>query len=264
MEGQFDIKLIPEYDGSSAQSVVEWLEKLELVCKLRGVKDVASVIPLRLTGFAFVVYLQLAEEDRKCTEKVKKALLAAFAVDPYVAYEQFVTRKLCSAEPPDVYLAELRQLTSLFGGISDKALACAFVAGLPGGVRQLLRAGSRMESLDLDQILARTRAVIRDDSPFGSSVACLGATTYPSATSRVTETSQRCYVCNGPNHFARDCLAHHHSDSAGGRAARSVGNRSQRRVKCFQCGGLGHIASACPGNECGEGASAPAFSHGEQ
>lgn len=86
------------------------MEKLELVCKLRGVKDVGSVIPLRLAGGAFAVYLQLAEEDRKCTEKVKEALLAAFAVDPYVAYEQFVARKLCSVEFSDVYLAELRRL----------------------------------------------------------------------------------------------------------------------------------------------------------
>ena len=34
MEGKFNLKLIPEYDGSGARSVVEWLEKLELVCKL--------------------------------------------------------------------------------------------------------------------------------------------------------------------------------------------------------------------------------------
>ena len=60
----FDVKLIPEYDGSGKQTVVEWLEKLELVCKLRGVTDNASVIPLRLTGGAFAVYLQLGESDR--------------------------------------------------------------------------------------------------------------------------------------------------------------------------------------------------------
>ncbi|KAK4318140.1 hypothetical protein Pmani_010831 [Petrolisthes manimaculis] len=85
-----DLKLIPEYDGSAKQSVVEWLEKLELVCKLRGVSDVASVILLRLSGGAFAVYLQVNEEDRKNAKKIKEALLAAFAVDPYAAYEQFI------------------------------------------------------------------------------------------------------------------------------------------------------------------------------
>ncbi|MPC78693.1 hypothetical protein E2C01_073187 [Portunus trituberculatus] len=43
--------------------------------------------------------------------------------------------------------------------MSDQGLACAFVAGLPEDVRQLLRAGSRMEALNLDQILARARAI---------------------------------------------------------------------------------------------------------
>ena len=77
------MKLVLEYDGTGTRSVVEWLEKLELVCKLRGVTDVASVIPLRLNGGAFAVYLQLDEDVRKSKEKVKAALLAAFAVDPY-------------------------------------------------------------------------------------------------------------------------------------------------------------------------------------
>ena len=59
MEGQhFDVKLIPEFDGSGTQSMVEWNE--ELMCKLRNISDAASAIPLRLTGGAFAVYLQLA------------------------------------------------------------------------------------------------------------------------------------------------------------------------------------------------------------
>ena len=253
MEG-FDLKLIPEFDGSSGHSVAEWLEKLELVCKLRKISDVASVIPLRLTGGAFAVYLQLAESDRKSTEKVKEALSAAFAVDQYVAYELFIGRKLRSGETPDVYLAELRRLASLFGGMSDKALACAFVAGLPEGVRQLLRAGSRLETLDLDQILARARAVLKDEGTVGSSPeACFGATAKPSEGTRAA--ALRCYMCGGPNHLARDCLTRHTVDGRG------ATGRARRRGKCYRCGATGHFASACQGNEDGEGASAPASSH---
>lgn len=136
-----------------------------LVCKLRKIDDIASVILLRLTGGAFVVYLHLDEGDRKSTENVKAALLAAFAIDPYVAYEQFIGRKLHFEESPDVYLAELRGLASLFSGMIDKGLACAVVAGLPESVRQLLRAGSRMVALDLDQILSQARAIIRELVP---------------------------------------------------------------------------------------------------
>ena len=195
MEG-FDLKLIPEFDGSSGHSVAEWLEKLELVCKLRKISDVASVIPLRLTGGAFAVYLQMTEEDRRSTDKVKAALLAAFAVDQYVAYEQFISRKLRSGETPDdVYLAKLRRFASLFGGMSDKALACAFVTGLPEGARQLLRDGSRLEGLDLDQILARARAVLKDEGTVGSlSEACFGASAKPSGEPCAASTSLRCHM----------------------------------------------------------------------
>ncbi|KFD56058.1 hypothetical protein M514_03182 [Trichuris suis] len=79
-EQTFDLKLIPEFDGSS-QPVAEWLEKVELVCELCGVVDVAHVLPLRLTGGAFAVYQQLASEDRRKVEKVKAALRTAFALD---------------------------------------------------------------------------------------------------------------------------------------------------------------------------------------
>ena len=99
-------------------------------------------------------------------------------------------------------MAELRRPASLFGGMSDKALACAFMAGLPEEVRQLLRAESRMEALDLNKILVQVKVVIRDDSPLGSLDACLGAAP------RVVTSSQQCYVCGGPNHLTRDCLAH--------------------------------------------------------
>lgn len=137
----FDLKLIPEFNGSSERSVAEWLEKLELICKLQKISDMASVITLRLTGMAFAVYQQLAESDKKSTDKVKEGLLAAFAVDQYVACEQLITRKMYTGETPEVYLAELLRLASLFGGMSDIALAFAFVDGLPEGACQLVRAG---------------------------------------------------------------------------------------------------------------------------
>ena len=53
--------------------------------------------------------------------------------------------------------------TGIIGGVSDKVLACAFVAGLPEAVRQLLRASSWMDMLTLEQILARARAIMSDD-----------------------------------------------------------------------------------------------------
>ncbi|KRZ59047.1 hypothetical protein T02_3184 [Trichinella nativa] len=212
-----DLRLIPEFDGSPQQSVVEWLEKVELVCKLRDISDVASVIPLRLTGGAFAVYLQLNAQERSSIDKVKEALLAAFATDPFVAYDQFVSRKLGPDESPDVFLAELRRLATLFGGVSEKALACAFVAGLPENVRQQLRVRSRMGYLGLSQILTRARAIITDERPVDAPNTCLSARG-PGVQSPTAPPGQRCFECGRPNHFARDCLARRQGGDPGKRA----------------------------------------------
>ncbi|KFD50472.1 hypothetical protein M514_08699 [Trichuris suis] len=75
-----DVKLVPELDGLS-QPVLERHEKLELVCELCGIADIARVFPLRLNGSALAVYLQLASEDRKNVRRIKEALIAAFALD---------------------------------------------------------------------------------------------------------------------------------------------------------------------------------------
>ncbi|KRZ26608.1 hypothetical protein T4B_10054 [Trichinella pseudospiralis] len=171
-----------------AAMVVEWLEKVELVCKLRDSSDVAGVIPLRLTGGAFAVYLQLNSQERSSIDKFKEALLAAFPADPFVAYDQFVSRKLGPDESPDVFLAELRRLATLFGGISEKALACAFVAGLP------------------ENILTRARVIITDERPVDAPNACLSARG-SDVRGSTAPPGQRCFECGGPNHFARDCLA---------------------------------------------------------
>ena len=214
-----DIRLIPEYDGGTETSVTEWLEKAELVCKLRGVtEELPEVIPLRLTGGAFAVFQQLPEGDKKNVAKIKAALKAAFAYDdPFEAYDRFINRKLLPSESADVYLAELRRLSSLFGGIGDTCLGCAFVAGLPEDVRQILRAGCRVESLSLDQLLARVRAVLADHGGVTCGPgAAMVAKRLPSPVKdkqkvRSTRNHQnmgegRCYVCQELNHLAKDCL----------------------------------------------------------
>lgn len=52
----FNIKLL-EFDGSDMGiSIIEWIEKFELVCDLCRVKRVNKVISLQLTGGTFAVY----------------------------------------------------------------------------------------------------------------------------------------------------------------------------------------------------------------
>ena len=97
----------------------------------------------------------------------------------------------------------MRRLAVPFGGLSDKMLACAFVAGLPDTVKQLLRAGSRMEELPIDQILMRARAVLADDVGVAAAVSAM---TGAGTSVKRANSTLLCYQCNQPNHLARDCL----------------------------------------------------------
>ena len=218
-----ELRLIPEFSGDSTQNVVEWLAKAELVCKLRGVAHLESVIP---------------------------PLRIAFAVVSCTAYEQFVGRRLQHGETVDVFLAELRRLAVPFGGLSDNMLACAFVAGLPDTVKQLLRAGSRMEELLIDQILTRARAVLADDVGVAAAVSAM---TGAGASVKRANSTLLCYQCNQPNHLARDCLLRQKARSG------TYGGRGRGSARCYQCDGLGHLAASCPGNENGGRPSALAF-----
>ena len=63
------LRLITEFSGDATQNVVEWL-----VCNLRGMAHLESVIPLRLTGGTFAVYQQLPDADKLNVGKITKAL----------------------------------------------------------------------------------------------------------------------------------------------------------------------------------------------
>ena len=243
-----DLRLIPEFDGVS-QPVEEWLEKLELVCTLRGITELHTVVPLRLVAGAFSVYQQLDSKAKTDFKQIKAALTSAFAVDKFVAYGQFVTRRLRDGESVDVYLADLRRLAALFGGIPDAGLGCAFVAGLPASVSRILRAGSRLETMDITAILNRARAVLAEEEIGAGATVPNNSSSQRWCTTAQVAAEVVCRKCGQPNHFARDCRV--------GRSGR-LGSRSN--VRCFGCGQPGHIASACPGNATGEVAQAPATS----
>ena len=240
-----ELRLIPEFDGGPSQPVAEWLDKVELISELRGLKNLHSIVPLRLTGGAFAVYQQLSTEERNSYDSLKQALISAFAVDRFCAYEQFITRKLRNGEAVDVYLADLRRLARLFGGMPDASLACAFVAGLPEQARRALRAGSRMEAMTISQLLARARAVLVEEAD--SDVAAGAA---HSEHAGAGPASVVCHSCGEPNHYARDCL------SQRGRRGRGSGATSRSGVRCYRCHRRGHLVATCPGNDGGEESSA--------
>lgn len=119
-----ELRLIPEYAGKGSCSIEEWLEKVQLVCDLRSVTKIETVIPLRLGGSAFAVYQQLTKSQKGDAAAIKAALIGAFGLDKFSAYEEFASRKLRPGEPVEVYLAELRKLASSFGGVTEEAMSC--------------------------------------------------------------------------------------------------------------------------------------------
>ena len=125
----FDARLIPEYDGTG--DVVSWLTRAEMLCQLKGVAA-AAVIPLRLAGGAFHVWSQLSETDRCSLEVVRGALYSAFALDQYAAYETFAARRLMPGEAADVFLADLRRLAALFGGLTGAGVGLCVRRGVAG------------------------------------------------------------------------------------------------------------------------------------
>lgn len=203
--GAFDARLIPEFDG--AGDVVQWHTRAQMLCELRGA-SLAAVLPLRLTGGAFAVWSQLPVADRGSADAVRDALFAAFAPDPFTAYDAFASRRLQHGESADVFLADLRRLAALFGGVPDRTLVCAFVAGLPETTRQLIRAGTRAESLELASVLVRARAVLNDERE----AVTAAARCEPPARSQPgrdrparRRLPRRCWTCDRPGHFAADC-----------------------------------------------------------
>ena len=119
------------------------------------------MIPLRLSGRAFAVYQQLSPEEKQNYKRIEATLYKAFAIDPATAWEQFEARTLHPDETVNMYLAEL---TVLFGGLLERALAYKFLAGLPTGAKQLLRASSSIASLSLNDLVDWARTLMKDNS----------------------------------------------------------------------------------------------------
>ena len=100
----FDIQLIPEFHGvSSDHTVSEWLEQVERVCEMCGVDNVERVILLRLRGGALSVYRRLTCDQREDLQQIKQALFVAFAPDPFVAFDTFVSHRLRPEETGQIF-----------------------------------------------------------------------------------------------------------------------------------------------------------------
>ena len=210
----FDIRLIPEFSGDKKdESIAEWFSKVTWLCKLNKVKDVELVLPLRLTGHAYKIYDQLSEDERLNVAKVKSALFKAFEADVFSAYEQLHDRRLEQAEPVDAYLADIRRLAGLAGGMTEKAMCSAFVFGLPDFVRRTLRTNSRMTEMNMTELSECARAIMADQPSYSAKARELPVPSpqtdfvarRSSPLSGRRQHSPVCFSCGLPGHFQRGC-----------------------------------------------------------
>jgi hypothetical protein len=151
-------KMIGKFDGSG--DVVVWLKKVKLVGELQKMGDLSLVIPLFLEGNAFALYEQLSDNEKTSAVDIEKALLDAFAIDLFEAYELFRDRRWNEGESVDVYMASLRQLMRLAKVENDELLQRAFITGLPGETSKKLQSQVKIFGINLKDVLNHARVLL--------------------------------------------------------------------------------------------------------
>lgn len=234
--------MLLRFDGTG--DVVIWLEKVALVCDMQGYGDPICVVPLLLEGAAYAVFKQLEPASKKRMQDVKAALLRAFAMDPYDAFQLFKHRTWRDGESVDVYLVELQRLLELAEVSGAEVILRAFVTGLPTDVSRDLRTFLHSTpKASLDVVAAQARVLMAGKVACSSSFAMVAsnnssaAPLNPGAPPPSNKFSsqgggqeaqgRRCYLCNDPSHVKVNCP-----------------NRPP--MKCFRCNKDGHTSRFCP------------------
>lgn len=256
----FSIELIPKFNGRE-ESVAEWFDKLCWICCLHGVSNVAAVLVVRLTGQAYKVYAQLTSKEKLNVDGVQQALVKAFEVDEFSAYDQLVCRRLESGEPVDVYIADIRRLAELSGGLNEKAIVSAFVHGLPHHVRRTLRTNARMTEMSVQQLVESACGIIADDGAAAAG-AELGEVRRGECTCTCCRRRRLTAHRDGDTGQLQNCCRHSPEHVSSSQSNEHSGRRS---VWCFRCRQRGHIAAQCPKKRAarvGLGVGCLSFAHG--
>jgi len=230
-----EIECIERFSDGDADA---WLEEVELKCKLLNIEDkLATVIPLRLTGEALLIYKSMPDKKKNDAKEIKAQLQKVFGLDSMKAYRLFSQRKLQNDETVYSFAADLERLASC-AWIGQKTVALAFVAGLPDEVSSEIEILGKRNSFNLEELIEEAQIRINKirNRYGGLMAAALGE----------NKKGIKCYKCGKNGHVAYNCKE------------KGCEKNDKRRV-CFKCSKPGHIAKFCnmQGNEYGEEAAPP-------
>ena len=199
-------KMIRPFTGEG--DVLAWMQKIELVAKLTGEKDLASFLPLYLEDGALAVYLEMPDAKKTDASLIQQELLKAFTDNEFVAFSKLKAARW-AGEPVDVYANELRRLVRGCGFTGDGAeqmTKLAFITGFPDSIGVELQQIQGVEKMKVGDIIPRARVLASNTKVGGMAAPAMGGNGSGSKHGGAQRNREplECYECKGP-HLARFC-----------------------------------------------------------
>lgn len=228
--------------------VAEWLQKFKICATANNWDEAtqATKIPTLLDGVALMTYLEMSDDDKKDIGKIETALTKEFIPEEVRVHtlHEFESRKQLPGESPYAYLFRLKKLLEvallqLNEETSETMLLQHFIAGLPKGIGQQLRAAPDIKSAHDAMLRAHLLLSFHEDTEQSAAT-----TTDTSVIQRIDKLEEMMVRLLEDKSTNESSAAIHHNPL----------QRNRCLIQCFRCGRRGHMSYSCcmpKCNQCG-------------